>query len=142
MDELGDFARLYGFRALVLTALGAVAILLPLSGIGAFAVQAVVPGLLGWLVFRPFPERSIGLRCWLLASLVGGVSTGRLCWEAALNGWDFSFDGEWDLVLAFVGLQFIFATFGFVAAWFYCRKPIPAARQGCGETLPIAADPR
>ena len=107
-----------GFRVIILTVTAGIALALPWSELGALSIQLIAPILLGVFVASLFTDRSILARSIFLLSLVGGVAIARICWEAVvLNGGDWSFDGEWDLVSMSVAFQLLFASIAFSGTW-------------------------
>lgn len=115
-----DFPRMKCLRSPVLLLVAVVALLLPWTGWGAVGIQLVFPFLIGCLLFRLFPDRSIPWRGVLALGLLLVIAGLRIVLDAILHdGGDWTSDGEWPLVAMTVFFQLFFGQVGFAAGFLF-----------------------
>jgi hypothetical protein len=113
-----SMTRIRRFRVGILAGTCGVALLLPWSNLGILASIYVVPFVLGVLIGLLFADRRLLFRIGIVLGITAMVAVARLFWEAiVLDGGDFSFDGERDLVVTGIILQFVIAVVGLFVVW-------------------------
>jgi hypothetical protein len=115
--------RMKKFRGIILTTTAVLAVALPLTELGFLAMHLFLPVVLGLIVAWLFMDKSMTTRSALLLSVVGGVALFRICWMAmVLDGGNWSFDGEWNLVVISVIFQLSSAAIAFSGTTMWLKR--------------------
>jgi len=110
-------------RPIILILISIAALLLPGPHYESVISMYIIPLLLGASVAFTLSDRHIALRLGLVVGIAALVALTRLIWGAiVLDGGDFSFDEEIDLVIVGIILE-IFASFvGFWFTWLAWKR--------------------
>jgi hypothetical protein len=105
-------------RLNILAVISLAALALPGPHYETIVCMYIIPFLLGATVAALLSDRSLVLRLGLVSAIVTSIAVARLIWGAvALDGGDFSFDGEVGLVVIGVVLELFVSLIGF---WIVC----------------------
>jgi hypothetical protein len=111
------------FRGIILIASAVIAVALPLTELGFLAMHLFLPLLLGVVLAWFFTDKTLAARSVLLCSVVVGIALARICWIAmVLDGGNWRFDGEWDLVIMSVVFQVFFAAIAFTGITMWLKS--------------------